>query len=110
MKRCMILLFLSILLAGGTFPKEKKRIAAGVKGVESPENAEFPGVAWAKHVLQGYNMRVWLSNQIAFGQEAWDPSYSNVSLVPPGGCGDVGIGLEYPLGSCVEHMYGGGPW
>ncbi|HZY09911.1 MAG TPA: hypothetical protein VFF29_02050 [Bacteroidota bacterium] len=61
-------------------------------------------VLWAKHFKQGYNMRVWLSNQLAMGIEAWDGS------PPIEDCGTAGIGLEYPLGSCGEHLYGAGPW
>ncbi|MBI1804369.1 MAG: hypothetical protein HY033_04660 [Ignavibacteriae bacterium] len=63
------------------------------------------GVAWAKRVLQGYNMRVWLSNQMAMGIEAWDPFN-----VPDGDCGSPGIGMEYPVGACIEHLYGAAPF
>src|ERR1041385_7514525 len=108
MKRRLLYLFLFLLLAGAAVPKDRKGIT-GIKGTRSIDETEA-GVSWAKHVLQGFNMRIWLTNQIAFGLEAWDPGVSNASQVPPGDCGDVGIGLEYPVGGCVEHMFGGGPW
>src|SRR5437879_1385881 len=63
------------------------------------------GVSWAKHALQGYNMKLWISNQMKLGLAAWDPL-----PVPPGDCGDQGIGLEYPVGKCIEHLFGAGPW
>src|SRR5258706_10758035 len=62
-------------------------------------------VAWAKKVQQGFNMKVWLSNQIAMGIEAWDPSN-----VPKDDCADPGIGMQYPVGSCVEHLFGAAPF
>ena len=62
------------------------------------------GVNWSKRVQQGYNMKVWLSNQMAMGIEAWDPF-----AVPTGDC-EVGVGLEYPAGSCIEHLFGAAPW
>jgi len=31
------------------------------------------GVPWAKHAQQGFNMRLWMSNQIALGIQAWSP-------------------------------------
>jgi len=55
---------------------------------------------FAERVKQGFNMRVWLSNQMALGLEAWD---GGAESVPDG------IGLEYPAGSLVEHLYGAGP-
>jgi type IX secretion system substrate protein len=108
MKRSLILILLSIIASAASLSADKKRGVVGVKGNRSVDNTEF-GVSWAKHVHQGFNMRIWLSNQIAFGLEAWDPDFSSWSQVPPGHC-SVGIGLEYPVGSCFEHMFGGGPW
>jgi len=57
-------------------------------------------VNWAQRVKQGFNMRVWLSNQMTFGLEAWD---GDATMTPDG------FGLEYPAGSGVEHVYGAGP-
>src|SRR5260221_8066089 len=103
MKRSLILILFGIIASTTSLSSDRKHGSVGQKGNQSVDDMES-GVSWAKHVLQGFNMRIWLSNQIAFGVEAWDPDF-----VPPGDCG-VGIGLEYPAGSCVEHMYGGGPW
>jgi hypothetical protein len=58
-------------------------------------------VAFAEKIKQGFNMRVWLSNQMAMGMQAWDA----------GSADDIpdGFGLEYPTNSGVEHLYGAGP-
>ncbi|MBI1807404.1 MAG: hypothetical protein HYR76_10180 [Ignavibacteria bacterium] len=62
-------------------------------------------VSFALRIQQGFNMRVWLSNQMAIGCQALDLN-----------CGDTGpdgkivFGLEYPAGSGIEHLYGAGPW
>jgi fibronectin type 3 domain-containing protein len=61
-------------------------------------------LSWSKQVRQGYNMRVWMNNNLVLGRSAFD-----AQQVPADYCG-VGIGLEYPQGSCVEHLFGGGPW
>jgi hypothetical protein len=52
-------------------------------------------VSWAKRYLQGYNMKVWMNNQLKFGIDV-APSLND-------------IGLEYPAGSRNEHLYVGGP-
>jgi hypothetical protein len=51
---------------------------------------------------QGFNLKLWLSNQMTMGEEAWEPY-----LPPLNGCSSVqGIGMEYPAGSCIEHLCG----
>ena len=70
---------------------------AGISGTASP-------ITWAKRVKQGYTMRVWLSNQLVMGEEAWDP------FTPPVENCAVGLGLEYAAGACIEHLFGAGPW
>ena len=55
---------------------------------------------FAERVKQGFNMRVWLSNQMCMGLQAWD---GDAGVVPDG------FGMEYPTGSGVEHLYGAGP-
>jgi len=55
---------------------------------------------FAERIKQGFNMRVWLSNQMTMGLQAWD---GGADQVPDG------VGLEYPLGSGIEHLYGAGP-
>jgi len=58
-------------------------------------------VNYAKRALQGFDLRVWISNQMTMGQEAWDGNYQSQN--PP-------YGMEYPAGSGIEHVYGAGPW
>ncbi|HLF14198.1 MAG TPA: hypothetical protein VI932_04860 [Bacteroidota bacterium] len=62
-----------------------------------PVSPSETNVNYAKRALQGFDMRVWISNQMTIGQQVWDGG------IPP-------IGLEYPLGSGIEHVFGGGPW
>src|SRR5947207_2628124 len=73
--------------------------------------AKSAGVAWAKQALQGFSMKLWISNQLMMGQAAWFP------FTPPtdGECGTSsaggGIGAIYQVGTsgCIEHLYGAGP-
>lgn len=60
-------------------------------------------VAWAKQVNQGFSMRIWLSNQMAMGLQAWDLGSLPLPTGPQGG-------LIYPAESDIEHLYGAGPW
>jgi hypothetical protein len=60
-------------------------------------------VNFADRRVQGFNMRVWLSNQMTMGLEAWDV-YAGGQLPE-----DPRFGMEYPAGSGVEHIYGAGP-
>jgi hypothetical protein len=61
-------------------------------------------VNYAKRALQGYDMRVWISNQMTMGLQAWDAGSGDGIPQEPH------YGLEYPVGSGIEHLYGGGPW
>ena len=70
----------------------------GQKNLPAPTGTN---VNYAKRALQGFDMRVWISNQMTIGQEAWDGS---IPYPYPG------IGAEYPAGSGIEHVYGGGIW
>jgi len=60
-------------------------------------------VNFAQRIVQGFNMRIWLSNQMTMGLEAWDAA--NGSMIPV----EPHFGMEYPAGSGVEHLYGAGP-
>ncbi len=78
--------------------------AGGGAGDEAGKSSGKVAVTYAKHALQGYDMRVWISNQMAMGLQAWDCVNGNCIPEPPQ------YGLEYPAGSGIEHLYGGGPW
>lgn len=65
--------------------------------------SESHSITWAKRELQGFSLKMWFSNQMVWGIEAWD------SDLPPDNCGSYGIGASYPTGSCNEHLYGAGP-
>jgi hypothetical protein len=58
-------------------------------------------IAWSQGLKQGFNMRVWLSTKMTMGIQAVGTSNTDVP---------DGFGLEYPNGSGVEHLFGGGPW
>jgi hypothetical protein len=47
----------------------------------------------------GFSMRLWMDNRGVFGIQARPGGYPNDSL-----------GCEYPIGSNVEHIFGGGMW
>ncbi len=71
------------------------------KRLPTPRKTAF---AYAGHALQGFDMRVWISNQMTIGLQAWDCTSGDCIPEEPH------IGLEYPGGSGIEHVYGGGPW
>ena len=79
----------------------RKGAAFSRNGAFSPNKTV---ISWAKHYRQGCNMKVWLSNQLPMGLAAWD------FLGPPDQCASDGIGWDYPVGACVDHLAGGGPW
>ncbi len=58
-------------------------------------------VNWARRIIQGFSMRVWLSNQMVMGGQAWDVDEASTP---------DGFGLEYPAGSGIEHLYAAAPW
>ena len=76
----------------------------GESGDKSRYQPAKTAVNYAKRALQGFDMRVWISNQMTMGLQAWDAQTgAGIPLEPH-------FGLEYPAGSGIEHLYGGGPW
>ena len=69
------------------------------------KNKSFPKKTanFTLRALQGFNMRVWLSNRMTMGLQAWDAD--NGSMIPV----EPKFGMEYPAGSGVEHIFGAGP-
>jgi hypothetical protein len=59
-----------------------------------------PTVGEVRQVQQGFTMRTWIGTNAAIGGVAFD------TYPPPEGV----IGLEYPVGSGIEHLYGVGIW
>ncbi len=90
MKRCSYYLVLTLCLVGISIPQSKN----------NQKVIQNTNVNWAQRALQGYNMRVWISNQMTMGLQAWD--CSNGSCIPI----EPYTGMEYPAGSGVEHLYG----
>ncbi len=97
-----MIVILLLLLPGGlyTAPLQGKHPIGDVRD----KGAQKTAVNFAKRALQGYDMRVWISNQMTMGLEAWDCGVAG-SCIPE----DPPYGLEYPAGSGIEHLYGGGP-
>src|SRR6185503_19363947 len=90
------------LLLAGLIAAQGTDASAGTNGRRGDRGgAAKTAVLYAKKALQGYDMNLWISNQMTSGQEAWDGQIN--SQDPP-------YGLEYPAGSGVEHIYGMGPW
>jgi len=83
--------------AGSISSDGNRSSPAGTSKMTSP-------ITWARRVKQGFSMKVWLSNQMVLGEEAWDPN------PPPIENCSSGIGLEYPVDSCIEHLFGAGVW
>jgi hypothetical protein len=91
--RIAFIVFFGINFCLGENPPSKKH--------NQSLNGENQVVAWVQRLLQGYDIKVWLSNKMTSGMQAWDASSSEE--VPNG------YGFEYPAGSGIEHLFGGGP-
>ncbi|HLF14200.1 MAG TPA: hypothetical protein VI932_04870, partial [Bacteroidota bacterium] len=80
------------------FPRaDKSRSAADPRAVSKT------AVNYAKRAVQGFDMQVWISNQMTIGLQAFDGGSIPAGFTPR-------YGLEYPAGSGIEHVYGAGPW
>ncbi|MFN0157511.1 MAG: T9SS type A sorting domain-containing protein [Bacteroidota bacterium] len=66
-------------------------------------HAQSPRYSYAK---QGFSMRLQWNNCGAMGHIAYRP----FNPAFPGGAPFDSLGFEYPIGSNVEHLYGGGLW
>ncbi len=90
---CTSIIILSIVLTQLSF--------AGEKGLQKRQ-IHVPTRANAlNYVVQGFTMKMWMDSRLILGKSAWS-SYTS-------SCPDLNIGLEYPIGSCMEHLYGAGP-
>ena len=90
---CLVVLVCMTSMSAGVNPKNRGTLGK-------------PGetVSFARRALQGFNMRVWLSNKMTMGIQAWDVQTGAQMPYEPH------LGLEYPLGQPIEHLYGAGPW
>ncbi len=71
--------------------------------ISAAASAQSPRYSYAK---QGFSMRLQWNNCGVMGHIAYPPhSYPNPYTGPPDS-----LGLEYPIGSRVEHLRGGGLW
>jgi len=90
MRRCSYLIFLTLCLAGISIsqPKDNKNKIQGTT------------VSFAARALQGFGMKVWLSNQMKSGLQAWD--CNSQDCIPADW---PKYGMLYPLTSNCEHLY-----
>jgi len=91
---------------GASNAQDKKKGNLNRNGIFSPNKRT---VSWAKHYKQGCSLTVWLSNQLEMGRRAFEMVYGG-AFPTPEPCTPLGIGMDYPVGACVEHLYVGGPW
>jgi len=76
---------------------------ATLDGGKSLQSTSKTTVSYAKRAVQGFDMRVWISNQMVSGIQAWDCiGFYCWEEEPTYGC-------EYPAGSGIEHLWGSGP-
>jgi hypothetical protein len=96
-----LLLPVLFLAASYCIAAEKPIFRFSEEGKEAPLKATVTGL---RQIQIGDEMRIWMGNNLVMGKAAFEDAK------PPNTCGSVGIGCEYPIGSCVEHLYGMGPW
>jgi len=94
MKQCFYILILTPCLAGILLSQSK----------DHNNKIQNATVNYAQRALQGFNMRVWISNQMTLGLQAWDAQSGDQIPDKPH------FGMEYPANSGVEHIFGLGPW
>jgi len=92
-------LLLIIFWNGGNANTDPKR---NTQKNSTPPFAVAPNY---KHAYQGSTapLRMMLSNYSSIGRAAWTPNSGSVSPAET-------LGMEYPNGSGIEHIYGGGLW
>jgi len=96
----IVLTFLLIVLALDISNSEVKEKNAREKN--PPQSSNSVVVPNTKSVKQGFSMRMWMDNRSVFGRQG----YPGGSAAMPSG----ELGLEYPLGQPIEHIFGGGIW
>jgi len=92
----LTLIFVSV----GEAMHDKNRNSARTtenKGVQTSLKSSV-GPPHAVHLRQGFNMRIQVSNFGTLGKSVF-------TTAPP-----ESLGCEYPAGSDIEHLYGGGVW
>ncbi|MBI5215289.1 MAG: hypothetical protein HY960_06010 [Ignavibacteriae bacterium] len=90
----IILGMLLFIFVGGVHPQHKKTF-----------QVTDTSYSWVKRISIGKEMKLWMSNDLVLGKVAFHGNPPSDSS-----CGNIPVGLEYPLGSCIEHLYGGGPF
>jgi hypothetical protein len=84
----LIVVILNITVGGNDHSKIKN-------GTPQLTNVNY----WiTKKIEQGFNLRVWMNNVMTFGSSVW----GSVDDIPDG------IGMKYPSGTAIEHLYSGG--
>ncbi|TAK61476.1 MAG: hypothetical protein EPO24_05755 [Bacteroidetes bacterium] len=98
--RCINVLVLLTLVVSAPLLSQKK------KSVLAQQATMGNAVQYPQSIRQGFTMRVWMNDRLTFGSEAagWDNK-------PPSDENEASrIGLEYPIGSGIEHLFAAGPY
>jgi fibronectin type 3 domain-containing protein len=96
MRKIILSLVFIIILVGVVLSQQKKIPALTQMATEPKRTSLIQDYA----ICFGFNMKLWMSNRGCSGINALGDGQ--------GGCN--GLGLEYPTGSDIEHLYGGGLW
>jgi len=103
-KSAAVLLTLVLISFSPTLSKNKEKFSFSREGGYSTSMVTV-GPSWTKYFHQGFSMQMWISNSMTIGCEAVE---SSCGVTGPDG--NTLFGLEYPRGSGIEHLFGGGPW
>jgi hypothetical protein len=96
MRKIILSLVFIIILVGVVLSQQKINPALTQMTTEPKRTSLIQNYA----ICFGFNMKLWMSNRGCSGINALGDGQ--------GGCNN--LGLEYPAGSDIEHLYGGGLW
>jgi hypothetical protein len=96
----LTIVILSVLLATGAVSQTALKYDLAPMAPEAEKTTAEGRSQFYRH-LAGFDTKLWLSNAAANGYVAWFRIRS--------GRDNSGIGMEYPPGSRIEHVYGMGP-
>lgn len=102
------------LPAGSPMPGDTLRITFGILLGDTPEQlmsrtrvaASLLGGSIFSVIRQGFTMKLQMMNNGTYGHISYPPFNPG----NPGGAPPESLGLEYPMGSNIEHIWGGGIW
>jgi hypothetical protein len=99
MKKTVLLLGMTI---GVALPGALAEVNVGSSNSSSAVVSSTTAVPNTKSAKQGFSMRLWMDNRGVLGRQGYP---GGNALMP-----NDSIGLEYPIGTSIEHLFGGGLW